>query len=96
MRNSSEAVQGSPGGALRRQHGLDFARNRQMSLVSSGLQNKLKDSLFVMDTSSACGRQLFDWKITLVTPRIVFLFPADAAATVDDVAATVAASAERS
>ena len=47
------------GGALDRQHGLDFDRNRQMSLVSSGLQNELKDSLpvkvsdIVMDTSSA-------------------------------------------
>ena len=38
----SEAVRGSLGGAVRRQHGLDCARNRQMSLVSSGLQNKLR------------------------------------------------------
>ena len=46
------------GSALSRQQGFDFARNRQMSLVSSGLQNKLKDSHIVVDTSSSCRRQL--------------------------------------
>ena len=34
------------------------AQSRQMSLVYSGLENKLKDSHIVMDTSSACRRQL--------------------------------------
>ena len=47
----SEAVRGSPGGALDRQHGLHFARNRQMSLVSFGLQNEMKDSLLLHCTT---------------------------------------------
>ena len=52
-------VRGSRGGALDRQYGLDFARNRQMILVLHGLPNELMDSPpvlvsdIVMDTSSA-------------------------------------------
>ena len=49
-------VRGSLGGALGHQHGLHFARNRQMGLVSSGLQNELKDSLLLPCTTKSVYR----------------------------------------